>query len=377
MNKQLIELRQTLHRYPEVSGNENETAVRIKQFISTYNPTEIIEHIGGTGLASIYRFINPGPCIAIRCELDALPIQEQNNFGHKSTVDSVSHKCGHDGHMTIVAGLAEWLEHKSIDKGTVILLFQPAEETGKGAEAMLADKRLMELNIDYMFALHNIPGEKLHDILIMESSFSAEVISFNLQLSGKESHASEPEKGINPALAIAEIINAFEQLMNRDERATNFRLLTPVYSNLGQKAYGISPASAELHYTVRTWSTNEMEKLKKEIVDISREIADNQKLQFDINWFEHFPASENNSNCNDILKKAATSISADWKIKETPFRFGEDFGRFSKVYQTAMFGLGAGINTPSLHDAAYDFPDELIETGIGIFQAVIEEILRS
>lgn len=377
MNKHLIELRHTLHRHPEVSGNEIDTAARIKQFILQYQPTEIIEKIGGTGLAVIYRFKNPGPCIAIRCELDALPIQEQNGFEHKSIIDGVSHKCGHDGHMTIVAGLAEWLQAKPIDKGTVILLFQPAEETGKGAEYMLTDKRLLDLEIEYMFALHNIPGENMHEILVMESSFSAEVISFKIQLIGKESHASEPEKGINPALALANLIHAFDNLVHEDETAANFRLLTPVFTKLGQQAYGISPASAELHYTIRTWSTKEMEELKKEILVTSKDIAERNQLEFDINWFEQFPASENNSQCNQFLKKAAASISANWKIKETPFRFGEDFGGFSKVYQTAMFGLGAGIHTPSLHDASYDFPDELIETGIGIFRAIIEEVMNS
>lgn len=371
---QLIQLRHHLHQHPELSGLEIETAKHLAAFIKQFNPTEIHEHIGGTGIAVVYNFGDGGPTIVFRCELDALPIQEKNDISYKSNYESISHKCGHDGHMTIIAGLAPWLEKQSFDKGKVILLFQPAEENGKGAQQMLDDPKFESLDIDYMFALHNIPQEEMHKVLLMDSGFSAEVISFSLHLKGRESHASSPETGNNPAKALAEIIQAFAELENTDPTQDSFSLLTPVYSNLGQQSYGISPADAEIHYTIRTWSTKSMDVLKAKIVSKSTEIIDSHNLKSSIDWFEHFPASQNDDNCNDLVKQAADLKKIDWVNKQTPFRFGEDFGRFSSVFPTAMFGLGAGINTPALHDAAYDFPDELIETGINLFKGIVELI---
>ncbi len=374
---QLVQLRHHLHQYPELSGQEVKTARHIIEFVTQFNPSEIHNNIGGTGVAVVYTFGNSGPTIAFRCELDALPIREENDLPYKSNYQSISHKCGHDGHMATVAGMAPWLEKQIFDTGSVILLFQPAEENGKGAQQMLDDPTFHALGIDYMFALHNIPQEDMHKVLVMDSGFSAEVISFSLTLKGKESHASSPETGNNPALALSEIIRAFADLENTDSTQDTFSLLTPVYSKLGQKSYGISPSDAEIHYTIRTWSTTSMTELKNLIVSKSSQIVDRHKLTYNIDWFEHFPASQNNSICNELVKQAADVKNIQWINKETPFRFGEDFGRFSSVFPTAMFGLGSGIETPALHDAAYDFPDELIETGTDMFKGIVELMLTN
>jgi metal-dependent amidase/aminoacylase/carboxypeptidase family protein len=242
---------------------------------------------------------------------------------------------------------------------------------------MLDDPKFKSLGIDYMFALHNIPQEDMHTVLVMESGFSAEVLSFSLIIKGRESHASSPETGNNPAKALAKIISALSELENTDPTQDNFSLLTPVYSNMGQKSYGISPADAEIHYTIRTWSTNSMNELKELIISKSTEIMVCNNLEFSFDWFEYFPASQNDGACNEIVKQAADLKNIAWVNKQTPFRFGEDFGRFSSVFPTAMFGLGAGVNTPPLHDAAYDFPDELIDTGTTIFKGIIEIMLIS
>lgn len=371
MQQQLLDLRHHLHQHPELSGQEKNSAAYIKSFVQHFEPTEIIENIGGFGLAIIYKFSDEGPVVALRCELDALPIAEVNDIHYRSIKNNVSHKCGHDGHMAIVAGLAAWLQEQSFRQGQVVLLFQPAEETGKGAEQLLKDSKFTSLGIDYLFALHNIPGEKLHDILVMESGFSAEVVSFAIHLTGKESHASEPEKGVNPAIAQAELIQAFDTLQNNKPNNKDFRILTPVYANLGQQAYGISAAKAELHYTIRTWTTSEMTTLKTQINECVSSITNKHLLDFKIDWFEYFPASNNDTHCNDIVRRAATAENLSVKVKELPFRFGEDFGWFSHHYKSAMFGLGAGLHTPSLHDASYDFPDELIETGVTMFSGIV------
>jgi amidohydrolase len=356
--------------YPELSGAEHNTALRIKKFIKDHAPAMDIKDLGGTGFAAVYKFGQGGQTIAFRCELDALPIKEENNFDHKSKIAGVSHKCGHDGHMAIVAGLIFWIKEQTFAKGGIVLLFQPAEETGEGAKLVVEEQRFQELGIDYIFALHNIPGAPLNQIIVLQDSFSAEVQSFSLVLRGKESLAAEPEQGINPAYALVEIVEALKMLNVGDPSNNKFAVLTPVHVGLGQKSYGISPGSGEIHYTIRTWDTQEMELLVDKIKEIVRVVCAKYFLIYSEKWFEHFPSSSNHLDCNRFVANAAHLNGFQIDKREHPFKFGEDFGWFSKSYKTSMFGLGAGTSSPALHNPDYDFPDHLIETGISMFSTV-------
>jgi amidohydrolase len=366
INPEIINLRKELHRNPELSSFEYGTAKRIRRFIEKHNPTDILENIGGTGLVAIYKYQKKGKSITIRCELDALPIQEENEFKHQSKKEGISHKCGHDGHMAIVSGLIFWLKNQSFNSGEIILLFQPAEENGKGANRVLKDERFKSLKTDYVFALHNIPKEPLNGIILIDKRFSAEVQSFIVSVKGKKSHASEPENGINPALGLSNIITTLSKL----------EVVKPVHINMGQIAYGISPANGELHYTVRTWNRKNMSALRVQINEIIQQICQIHKLQYEIVWLEYFPAAANDIESNNFIEKAAKENNYKISERPYPFKFGEDFGWFSREYKTAMFGLGAGLDTPALHNADYDFPDEIIETGITMFKSIISNIMK-
>ncbi|MDF0716245.1 amidohydrolase [Muricauda sp. 334s03] len=371
IGKEILELRHKLHANPDLSNEECKTAGIIKDFIAEYDPTEIIEGIGGTGLAVVYKFSNEGPTIAIRCELDALPIKEPNPIPYKSNNKGVSHKCGHDGHMSIVASITTWLKEQPLESGSVVLLFQPAEETGEGAKRVIEDERFKDLQTDYVFALHNIPKEPMHSIILMDNGFSAEVISVVIKLKGKESHASEPENGINPAMGLSEMIQGISKLNVSDISHPNFAIATPVHINMGQKSYGISPAHGELHYTLRTWTTSKMNELKSNLEHLVRTIGHQHKLKWKLEWLEHFPASILDKESNEVVRHAAKANNYKISERKTPFKFGEDFGWFSKKYKTAMFGIGAGESTPALHHADYDFPDELLTTGFAMFKSII------
>ena len=375
MNETLVLLRKELHQHPELSGEEYTTAKRIVNFVKEYHPTNIISNIGGHGVAVVYEFSKEGPTVAIRCELDALPIIEENTFSHQSRIKGISHKCGHDGHMAIVAGLSIWLAEAEFKNGKVILLFQPAEETGKGAAMLLADAKFKNLAPDYVFALHNLPGQKLHSIVVKPGYFTATVQSLCIQLKGKKAHASEPENGVNPTLAAAELIQLLSKLAHLDFESKNFSLLTPICIDIGEKTYGISPENAELHYTIRTWSGQIMKELEDKIKNAVVIVAKKYCLSYDIHWFEFFPASENNAFCVDLVEKVANQKRFDLKKMNTPLRFGEDFGWFSQHYKSAIFGLGAGEHHASLHHSDYDFPDKLIDTGVLMFKGLVEAIL--
>tara|TARA_R110002126_G_scaffold99599_1_gene230784 strand:+ start:753 stop:1889 length:1137 start_codon:yes stop_codon:yes gene_type:complete len=376
MLQQLIALRKEIHRFPELSGKEYETAQRIVNFLTPFEPDQIITELGTTGVAAVYDFGKIETTIMIRCELDALPIQEINSFEYRATVDSVSHKCGHDGHMVIVAGLASWLQNASIENARIVLLFQPAEETGEGAPGILADSKFEEIIPDYIFALHNLPGFPMHQIVTTASEFTSTVQSVSISLHGKESHAAEPENGINPALAIAELINSFEDIVINDVNSDDFTLITPVYSSMGGKDYGVSPADGELHLTVRTWTPEQMNSLMERIETIALQTAKKHKLNHELFWFGYFAATKNHAFCNSVIQESATEKGTDCVFQKHPFKFGEDFGVFTQRYPGAMFGLGSGTDTPALHNPDYDFPDEIIETGILMFTEIITTILE-
>jgi amidohydrolase len=375
--EELIQLRQELHKHPEVSGNESKTAQRILDFLAKYKPNQVITNLGGNGILAIYKGKEDGKSILFRCELDALPIQEINLFNYKSIYEGVSHKCGHDGHMAILCGMAKTFHENPLAKGTVMLLFQPAEEDGNGAKRVLNDSKFEAIKPDFSFALHNLPGYKKHQIIVKENTFTCAVNSMIIKLEGKTSHAGEPENGINPALAIAEIIQVFNSKINNDVASKKYCLITPIYISMGEKAYGVSAGYGEIHFTVRSNSNAQMKSIESNLEQNVKEITSKFNLKTEINWMQSFQANENNVQAVNYIRNAASNLNLDILEKEQPFTFGEDFGIFTQHFKGAMLGLGSGKNTPSLHNPDYDFPDEIIQTGIQLFHQITKEILNA
>ncbi|MBK7291613.1 MAG: M20/M25/M40 family metallo-hydrolase [Chitinophagaceae bacterium] len=184
MSNELIQLRHWLHAYPELSGVETKTAEHVAAFIGKLHPDKIVTNIGGNGVLVLFDSNKPGKTILFRSELDALPIQEINKFAYRSVTDGISHKCGHDGHTTILCGLAEKLSAEKPLTGKVYLLFQPAEETGEGAKLVVEDSQF-DIKPDYIFAFHNLPGYTKGTICCKEDLFSASVNSIYYKVKRK------------------------------------------------------------------------------------------------------------------------------------------------------------------------------------------------
>jgi amidohydrolase len=375
--EELIQLRQELHKHPEVSGNESKTSKRILDFLSKYKPNQVITNLGGFGILAIYNGKETGKSILFRCELDALPIEEINSFDYKSVYEGVSHKCGHDGHMAILCGMAKMLHENPLKKGKVMLLFQPAEEDGNGAKRILNDSKFDFIKPDFAFALHNLPGYKIHQIVIKENTFTCAVNSLIIKLEGKTSHAGEPENGINPALAIAEITTFFNSKINNDVSSKNYCLITPIHIAMGEKAYGVSAGYGEVHFTIRSNSNAQMRTIESDLEESVNEIASKFKLKIKIEWTQSFQANENNIEAVNFIRKSVSYLNFNILEKKLPFTFGEDFGLFTQKFKGAMLGLGSGENTPALHNPDYDFPDEIIETGTQLFHQITKEILNA
>lgn len=374
-NLDLISVRRYFHANPELSGKEVNTAKKVADILRPFQPNELITRLGGHGVAAVFNGQSPGPTIMFRCELDALPIHEINEFEYRSKTSEVGHKCGHDGHMTILLGLAAKLSGNGVYAGRVVLLFQPSEENGEGAKAVLDDDRFVAIRPDYAFALHNLPGYPRHQVVYRRDTFTAAVNSIIFKLKGKTAHAGEPELGVNPALAISKILQAALALSNNAPDRADFSIVTPVYINLGKIAYGISAGEGELHLTIRTWTEENLQNLTAQLEEIARNESQMEGLHLQIEKTQHFNANENDDSAVDYLLKALSNTNYDVVQREYPFKWGEDFGLFTQKFKGAMFGIGAGTDCPALHNPDYDFPDEIIETGVEVFFKIQSTIL--
>ena len=374
---EIVTFRHTLHQYPELSGSEHATAERIKEFISQFNPDAILTGIGGTGIVVVFNGYDPteGPTVLIRAELDALPIEDINELNYQSVHVGIGHKCGHDGHMAILAGVAGLLHQNKPKRGRVLLLFQPAEENGAGAWAVLQDNRFKALQPDYVFALHNLPGVPLNQIVIRNDTFCAASSGMIISLSGKSSHAAEPELGVSPALAVAEIIQAFNKLILQKENFEELILLTLIHARIGEVAFGTNPGFATVMATLRAFQPKDFEKLKSQAIQTAGDIAAKYSLQLQIEFVEEFPATINDAAANKLIRSAAQELQFPVIEAPVPFRWSEDFGHFTHTYKGALFGLGAGVGQPQLHHPDYDFPDSIIPTGAHLFHKLINQLL--
>lgn len=344
----------------------------MKDFISAFNPDEIIENLGGHGIAFVFNGLSKGKTIMFRCELDAIQVEEQSTVSYKSINSGVSHTCGHDGHMTIMAGLAQHLYENKLEKGRIVLLFQPAEETGSGAKAVIEDQKFKEIEPNFIFALHNLPGFEESQIIIKENEFASASKGMKIKLKGKSSHAAEPENGISPTFALALIIYELEHFCDEFDF---FSLITITYAHLGEKKFGINPSELELGATFRAHNNKNLEEISFLASESIREIGSCEGLECKITWHEEFSSTTNDPYCIDIIKKAAIENKFETHILEIPFKWSEDFGTFTQKYPGALFGIGAGKNLAQLHNPDYDFPDEIIETGIDMFKSIIKKLI--
>jgi len=363
----LTAFRKKMHANPELSEQESETAKCIISFLDDCNPQQIITKVGGHGILAIFDSGTNGDSLLFRADMDALPIEEINDFEHRSKTKGVSHKCGHDGHTAILLGLATLLSKYPPKKGKAFLLFQPAEEIGKGAADVLNDEKFKEIKPDWVFGLHNLPGFPLHQVVVKNDSFTASVVSLVVDFIGKTAHAAEPEHGINPALAVSELLLQATIWSNNSPERDDFAVVTPVHVNLGSIAYGTSAGEAKLGFTIRAWTEKVMEQLKAKMETFLISLAEKHGLEMNFKYIEEFKACINHPDAVKQIKKVAEDLKLEVSEPNLPFKWGEDFGLFTQSYKGALFGLGSGKNQPTLHNPDYDFPDELIPTGAQLF----------
>ena len=372
---QLTGLRHALHQIPEVSGAEEKTAAYITTYLRAYAPDRLLTGLGGHGVVAVYDGAADGPTVMIRCELDGLPIEELSDQPYRSTHAGRGHLCGHDGHMTMVAALAEDLAAKRPARGRVVLMFQPAEETGKGAPAVVADPAFGEIAPDYAFSLHNLPGLAVGQIALCRGPANCASRGMRIRLSGRTSHAAAPQDGLSPAGAMAQLLPGLVALGGGTDLGPDYALVTLTHARLGEATFGIAPGEGEVWATLRTVNDTRMARLIEEATALVGKVCAEQGLGHEISFDDVFEACTNNPEAVTVLQKACERVGLGVAMQDRPQRWSEDFGQFGKGAKAAMFWLGSGEDQPQLHNPDYDFPDAAIPVGAGLFRAVVSELL--
>jgi len=371
LEKKLVELRKTLHRHPELSGNELQTSSRLKKFLKEFPPDELLEHVGGHGLIALFDARRPGPSILLRCDMDALPIHESNTFDHRSGNDGVAHKCGHDGHMAIMAGVSAVLSRQKPASGKVALLFQPEEENGRGAEKVLADSFFEGFRPDLVFAMHNLPGFAENQIVSRKGCFASASRGVIIRLHGSTSHAAHPELGRSPVKVVSGLLDRLTNLPNKKNTFKDYCLVTIIHARMGEKAFGTTPEEAVVMATLRSNLDQDMARLTMEVESLANNLCREHGIGCDFDYTEIYPATMNHPNAFELVKAAALTNQTGFLEIQEPFRWSEDFGRFTSKYPGAVFGLGVGLDHPGLHSNHYDFNDQVIPTGIQVFLNIV------
>jgi amidohydrolase len=372
---ELVDLRRELHAHAELAGEEIETSRIIQSFIEPFEPHELVTELGDAGLAAIFEGREQGPTVMFRAEIDAVPVEEGNDVDHRSCRPGISHACGHDGHMAIVAGLAKRLHRHPPRRGRVVLLFQPAEETGAGALRVLEDERFESITPDWIFALHNLPGENSNQIQIKSGPFAAGSVGTILSFRGTTSHAAYPEQGQSPALAVAELIQGLAALPDSMNAGEDISKLTVIHARIGEAAFGTTPGEAEVMATLRSDREEVLGRLQDGVVDLAREVARAHGLEHSHSWTDRFPVTVNHPEAVAMVEAVAETQRVAVTLRDEAYPWSEDFGWFTRRFKGAIFGLGAGRDHPALHSPGYDFPDELIPLGIVLFEGLIERLL--
>ncbi len=369
----LNKVRRKLHSKPELSGEEEWTASFITGELKKTDPDLIYTNLGGHGVAAIYGSGTEGPRVMFRAELDALRVEEEEEREYRSENSGQSHACGHDGHMTVLIGLARYLKENRPETGQVTLLFQPSEETGEGAGRIIDDPQFEKLQFDRGYAFHNLPGYEEGRLVIREGIFASASVGLVCRFKGESSHAAYPAQGRSPAKPVADMVHYLEKIGEPDINKENYAIATVTYIRVGEKAFGITPGRAEMGITLRAAGDDLLKIIREKIENKLSEVSRFSSVEVSIEENEPFAATVNDKFCTKIVKAAGSSAGMNLEIPEHPFPWSEDFGRFSSVSDIVLFGIGSGKDQPHLHAGNFDFNDALIEQVTELFTKIIEK----
>lgn len=371
LEAELIAFRRDLHRYPELSLQESQTAAKVAQRLSQLG-MEYRSGVGGHGIVAELKGGQPGPMIALRADMDALPIHEESGLEFASERPGLMHACGHDAHTAILLGAAELLTGQKI-KGTVRFLFQAAEEINAGAKAMIEQGALD--GVAEIYGLHNLPTLSAGMTATRYGSLMGSVDRIEIHLEGRGGHGAIPDQSIDPVVCAANIIMSLQSIVSREVSPFD-----PVVVTIGSiksgEANNVIPHYAELTGTIRTFDAKVQQQMAERIERIVQKIAAGYKCKATLKYIEQTPVLINHEDCNRHVEQVIDHmIGAARRIEAPPTLAGEDFSVYLQHVPGCFFWLGSGpaenaSRAYGLHHPKYELNEECIPLGAALLAAI-------
>ncbi len=369
--------RRDLHAHPELLYDVHRTAGKVEELLKSFGVDEVVTGLGRTGVVGVIKGhqSNSGKVIGLRADMDALPIVETTGKPYASKTEGKMHACGHDGHTAMLLGAAKYLAETRNFDGTAIVIFQPAEEGGAGGKAMVDDGLMDRFGIEQVFGMHNMPGLPVGQFAIREGGMMAATDEFTIKIEGVGGHAAAPNKGIDPIVIGAQMAVALQTLVSRNVDPIESAVLSITQIHAGE-AFNVIPATAVLNGTVRTLDEGVRKLMEQRMGEMVPKLAEAFGAKAHLDFKRGYPVVVNAPAQTDFAAKIAREIAGKEKVdtEVAPVMGGEDFAYMSNARPGAFIFMGNG-DSANLHQAAYDFNDEIIPLGCTYWVKMVETAL--
>lgn len=371
LEEELIGLFHEFHRYPELSNEEFETTKKIKELLGQVD-IEVLDLPLKTGLVAQVKGNPNGPVVAIRCDIDALPIIEETSLSYKSLSNGKMHACGHDFHTAVVLGAAYLVKkYQGSLIGTVKFIFQPGEESGDGAEKIISTGALDD--VDAIFGIHNVSDFEVGVMGLKEGAMTAAVDRFEIKITGVGSHAAKPEKSVDPIIISTNIINALQTIVSRNISPTDKALLSVTHVESGN-TWNVIPETAYIEGTVRTLDEHTRELIPERMKALVEGIAKSYGGNAELIWHSGSPATKNDEEWTNFASKLGRIMGYDVK-RITMGLEGEDFAYYQKEIPGVFIVVGTGISEAH-HHPEYTVDEKAIIKCSRYFSRLAESALK-
>ncbi len=370
--------RRDFHAHPETLYDVHRTAGVVADKLREFGCDEVVPGIGKTGVVGVIHGRNGagGKVVGLRADMDALPIEEETNLPHRSKTSGKMHACGHDGHTAMLLGAAKHLATARDFYGTVVVIFQPAEEGGAGGKAMVDDGMMDRWNISEVYGMHNKPGLPPGHFALRPGAALAAADQFFIAIEGKGAHAAAPHMGIDPVLIGAHLVTALQSIASRTVDPLKSVVVSTTMFHAGT-ATNVIPTRAELCGTVRTLDAGVRDLTEARLKTIAETTAKMFGATAEVKYERGYPPTVNHPRETVLAADIARSVSGAGNVNDNapPVMGAEDFSYMLEARPGAMINIGNG-DTAGLHHPAYDFNDEIIPAGIQYWASLAREVTQ-
>ena len=385
LHNEIAEWRRDLHAHPELMYDVQRTAAAVAEKLKEFGCDEVVPGIGRTGVVGVIHGRKggadaaggngAGKVIGLRADMDALPIEEENDLPYKSTVPGKMHACGHDGHTAMLLGAARYLAETRNFAGTAVVIFQPAEEGGAGAKAMLDDGLLQRFGIGEFYGMHNYPGMPVGAFGIRPGPMMAAADYLTIDIEGVGGHAARPHLGVDTVLVGAQIINALQSVVSRNVDPLKSAVVSISMFQAGN-ADNVIPQTVRLRGTARTLDPEVRDFVERRLHEIVEHTAAAQGAKAKLTYRRNYPVLVNHRRETDFAASVASQIVGENHVDTSlpPMMGAEDFSFMLNARPGAFIWVGNG-DSAGLHHPRYNFNDEAIPVGTSYWVKLVETAL--